>query len=416
MTNLTIVVGAGVIGVASALALQQSGHQVVLVDKVEPCNGASFGNAGAVINGSCLPTATPGIIFNVINMIGKKHAPLSIKLSYFYKILPWLLRFVLQSRISNFNQNAINLNALSKSAVDSWKLLTNKTELSCLFNETGWLRVYESEKTLATTIMLSTLLNKMGTQYEILDSEGLRDLEPNLAHSYRYGFYQKNGLNITNPHKLIDKMVKLLIAKGGEYRQFEVKEVLLENDKVLVKGGASCIKANKVVIAAGAWSRHLAKQLGDDVPLDTERGYHLMLPHSSVGLLNRPVMNGEHSFVLSPMEMGLRMTGQVEFAGLKAKPNYNRIRNLLPLAKQMLPKLESKEESVWMGFRPSLPDSLPVIGFSSHSKDVLYAFGHQHLGMTLAAVTGFLVRDMLNDETTEIDVTPYRATRFNQWW
>ncbi|PCI65913.1 MAG: FAD-dependent oxidoreductase [Gammaproteobacteria bacterium] len=415
MSTNIIVIGAGVVGVCSALALQESGHQVTLVDKVEPCNGASFGNAGAVINGSCLPTSAPGIIFDVINMIGQKHSPLSIRLSYFHKIFPWLLRFALQSRSSSFNQNAVHLNALSKNAVASWKLLTDKTPLSYLFNEAGWLRVYESEKTFSTTAMLSTLLDKMGTEYEILDSDGIRDLEPNLAHSYRYGFYQKNGLNITNPKKLIEAMVNLLIQRGGQYRRFEVNEIQLDNNKISLRGFDGCINADKVVIAAGAWSRHLSKQLGDDIPLDTERGYHLMLPESSIGLLNRPVMNGEHSFVLSPMEMGLRMTAQVEFAGLKLKPNYNRIRKLLPLAKQMLPKLESKEESVWMGFRPSLPDSLPVIDFSNRSKDVLYAFGHQHLGMTLGAVTGYLVSDMLGNNSSEIDVYPYRATRFNKW-
>jgi len=415
MANKTIVIGAGVIGAASALALQRNGHDVILVDKTEPCSGASFGNAGAIVNGSCVPTATPGILFDVISMIGQKHSPLSIKLSYLHKVFPWLLRFILQGRPSQFYQNALHLHSLSKNAVDCWRLLTDKTTLWSQFRSSGWLKVYESESTFSKTSLSRELFDKMGTKYEILDSESIRDLEPNLAPIYKNGFYQKDCLSIINPQKLVEDMVSLFVAQGGRYKQFAVKEIKLDKNKVTLSGINGNITASKVVIASGAWSRQLAKQLGDNIPLDTERGYHIMLPTSGADLLNRPVVNGEHSFVLSPMETGLRMTSQVELAGLKAEPNYTRIRGLMPLAKQMLPKLEQKEESVWMGFRPSIPDSLPVIGFSSRSKNVLYAFGHQHLGMTLGAVTGLLVADMLSNKTVEIDVFPYRATRFNKW-
>ena len=413
MATKTIIVGAGVIGAASALALQKKGHEVILVDKAEPCNGASFGNAGAIVNGSCVPTATPRILLDVFNMIGQKHSPLSIKLSYLHKIFPWLLRFILQGRPSKFNQNALHLHALSKQAVDSWRLLTDKTTLSSLFRETGWLKVYESESTFSNTALSRELFDQMGTKYELLDVEGIRGLEPNLAPVYKHGFYQKDCLSIINPQKLVEGMVELLVANGGQYQQFDVSEVAL-GEKVYLSGCNGKISADKLVIATGAWSRQLAEQLGDKIPLDTERGYHIMLPSSTAHLLNRPVVNGEHSFVLSPMDTGMRMTSQVELAGLKEKPNYKQIRRLLPLAKLMLPKLEVREQSAWMGFRPSLPDSLPVIGFSSRSKNVIYAFGHQHLGMTLAAVTGFLVSDLLSGLESRIDVNPYRATRFNK--
>ncbi len=414
MANKTIVIGAGVIGAASALALQRNGHNVILVDKVEPCSGASFGNAGAIVNGSCVPTATPNILFDVISMFGQKHSPLSIKLSYLHKAFPWLLRFILQGRSSKFNQNAAHLYALSKHAVSSWRLLTDKMALSSLFRESGWLKVYESENTFSKTSLSRELFDKMGTKYELLDADGIRELEPNLSPIYKHGFYQKDCLSVINPQRLVDGMVKQLVAHGGQYHQFGVEEIKLEGNKVSLKGINGSISVNKVVIATGAWSHHLAKQLGDNIPLDTERGYHMMLPSSSANLLNRPVVNGESSFVLSPMEAGLRMTSQVELAGLKAEPNYNRMRCLLPLAKTMLPKLELREESVWMGFRPSLPDSLPVIGYSSRSNSVLYAFGHQHLGMTLGAVTGLLVSDMLSGSVPRVDIEPYRATRFNR--
>ncbi|PHS20539.1 MAG: FAD-dependent oxidoreductase [Kangiella sp.] len=415
MSSKIIVIGAGVVGAASALALQKSGHDVILVDRSEPCSGASFGNAGAIVNGSCLPTATPDILSDVASMITQKHSPLFIKPSYLHRIFPWLVRFVLQGRTTKFNQNAFDLHALSKNAVDSWQLLTDKNELSKLFKDTGWLKVYESENTFNKTARSREMFDKMGTKYELLDSDAIRDLEPNLAPIYKHGFYQKDCLSVTNPQKLVEGMVKLLVTQGGQYQKFDVAEIKTNGDKVYLNGINGSINADKVVVASGAWSRNLAKQMGDNIPLDTERGYHIMLPSLGADLLNRPVVNAEYSFVLSPMETGLRMTSQVELAGLNAKPNYDRIRRLLPLAKSMLPELELREESVWMGFRPSLPDSLPVIGFSSRSNKVFYAFGHQHLGMTLAAVTGFMVADMLNGKTSEIDACPYRPTRFNRW-
>ena len=414
MTNKTIIIGAGVVGAASALALQKNGHEVVLVDKVEPCNGASFGNAGAIVNGHCVPTATPGIFFDAMSMARSQYSPLSIKPSYLPKLLPWLLRFMLQSRPSAVNRNAFHLQALSKHAVDSWRMLTGKTNLSSLFRETGWLKVYESKKTFSRTALSRGLFDKTGTKYDVLNAEDIRDLEPNLAPCYQHGFYQKDCLSVTNPQRLVQGMVELLVANGGEYQKFEVNEISV-GEKITLRGIEGKITADKVVIATGAWSRQLAEQLGDKIPLDTERGYHVMLPSTSAGLLKRPVLNGEYSFVLAPMQTGLRMTAQVELAGLKAEPNYDRIRGLLPLAKMMLPKLELREESVWMGFRPSLPDSLPVIGFSSRSKNIVYAFGHQHLGMTLGAVTGFMVGDLLSSRECKIDVDPYRATRFNKF-
>jgi D-amino-acid dehydrogenase len=167
-----------------------------------------------------------------------------------------------------------------------------------------------------------------------------------------------------------------------------------------------------VVLAVGSWSRNLASQLGDNVPLEAERGYHLILPESTQTLLSRPVLNGEKSFVLSPMETGLRMTALSELGGLEIPANYGNIRKLLPHAKRMLPAMDTQEESVWMGFRPSLPDSLPVLGFSGKSKNIIYAFGHQHLGITLAAISARIVADLFANREPSVPIAPYRPNRF----
>ncbi|MCP3673331.1 MAG: FAD-binding oxidoreductase [Gammaproteobacteria bacterium] len=412
MPSKIIIIGAGVVGAASALALQKDGHDVILVDREAPCAGASFGNAGAIVNGSCAPTAMPGIIFDAIRMLSKSNSPLTVHPAYFHRILPWLMRFILQSSSSNVNNNAKHLHGLSQYAVASWHQLTEQTELSSLFKQTGWLKVYETEKSFDGTKKSRQLLDKMKTPYEVLDASQIHDLEPNLAPIYKRGFFQKDSLSITNPDRLVKGMVELFVNRGGSYKQFAVNRINRNSNGIELIGSNETLVTDKVVIAAGAWSRSLAKQLGDNIPLDTERGYHLMLSESTSSLLSRPVVSGDDSFVLTPMETGMRMSAQIEFAGLDIAPDYSKIRKLLPEAKRMLPKIDIKEESVWMGFRPSLPDSLPALGFSPKSNNVLFAFGHQHLGMTLAAITGLTVADLVANRKPPIALSPYRPNRF----
>lgn len=412
VSDRIIIIGAGVIGAATALALQADGHRVTLVDRQEPCAGASFGNAGVIVNGSCVPTAMPGILLSVLRMASRPLSPLSIRATYALKALPWLMRFVWQSRAAAATANAKHLYALTRHGVTSWRQLTNHPALAATLADAGWLKVYESERSFAATAPARELMTRAGIHFEVLRGGEITDLEPNLAPIFNYAYYQRDCLHITNPERLVQGMVDLFTSRGGEYRQFEVDLVQVRSDKVRVEGSTGVLLAERVVIAAGAWSRTLAQQLGDKVPLETERGYHLMLGSSAGELLSQPVLNGELSFVLSPMESGLRMTGQVEFAGLKAAPDYRHVRNLIPVAKRMLPALAGREESVWMGCRPSLPDSLPVLGFSSQSNRVLYAFGHQHLGMSLGAITGQLIADLVAGREPAVDIHPYRANRF----
>jgi len=413
MQKQITIIGAGVIGAATALALQKTNHEVLLLDRERPCAGASFGNAGAIVNGSCVPTAMPGILFDAIKMLSKSHSPLAIRPSYLHKISPWLLRFIWQSRTSTAYKNAESLHALSQHAVHSWRQLTDDTKLSSLLNAKGWLKVYQSANSFNGTLSSRKLMDQMGTKYQCLNSAEIYDLEPQLAPLFSHGVFQEDSLNVSDPQQIVQGLVDLFVSRGGRYQQFDVNYIEQQNGLVQLKGKSGKLVSDTVVIASGAWSRSLAKQLGDDIPLDTERGYHVMLPESTNSLLSRPVVNGDNSFVLSPMNKGIRMTSQIEFAGLNARPNYENIRKLLPIAQQMLPNLDTREESVWLGHRPSLPDSLPVIGFSSKSKNVVYAFGHQHLGMTLAAITGDIVTDLINNNQPKVPIFPYRANRFS---
>jgi D-amino-acid dehydrogenase len=407
-----VVIGAGVVGASTALALQTDGHQVTLIDQEGPCAGASFGNAGGVVNDFCVPTAVPGIVFDVLRMIGRPLTPFTIRLRHLPAALPWMLRFLNESRRSRVHRNAQNLHALTRAAAQSWRTLTSGTELAALLQPAGWLKVYESDASFARAAFARSLMDELGAPYEVLDAADIQALEPDLAPIFARAIFQPDSLSVTDPGKMTGSMVELFLRRGGNFRVFTAKRLEIRADDIVVHENADSLAADKIVIAAGAWSRPLAAQVGDRVPLDTERGYHLMLPATNSTMLGRPVMSGDHSFVLAPMRDGLRLTSQVEFAGLVAAPDYARVRSLVPVVARMLPGIDTAEQSVWMGFRPSLPDSLPVLGFATRCDRVLYAFGHQHLGMTLGPRTARITADLVAGRNPRIDLHPYRAARF----
>ena len=407
-----VVIGAGVVGAATALALRRDGHDVLLLDREGPAAGASAGNAGAIVSESCAPTAMPGVWKEALRNIGDPLSPLTIRAAYLPRALPWLLQFLAASRPSRVDAIATALHALSKHAVSAWRELTSGSQLERFLHDGGWLKVYETERGFDRTAGARELMESLGVRHEILSTDDLRDLEPALAPIFVRGIFQRDSLRCDDPAGLVRATVERAVADGAAFRVAAVSRIEPQGEHVRVHCSGETLDARRVVVAAGAWSRALAAQAGHRVPLDTERGYHAMLPEGTESLLSRPVMNGERSFVLTPMAGGLRMTSQVEFAGLDAPPNYARVRHLLPEAKRMLPDLDARETSVWMGCRPSLPDSLPVIGPAERAPNVLFAFGHQHLGLTLAAVTAQAIAALAAGREPPVDLAPYRAGRF----
>ena len=402
------VVGAGIIGICCAIALQRDGHKVVLIDKTGPGAGASFGNAGAIVNGSCVPTATPGIIGSALKML-KPGGPLSISPTYLPQLLPWLIRFTWQSREQNYQRNALHLVALTKHATNSWQTLLKNTESADMFKAVGWLRLFETSQAFNANASSRQLMTEHGTPYQTLNSDEIYDLEPNLARIFQHGFYQQDCHFISNPERMLQSLTEHFVANGGEFKVAEVTNIKVKEQQAIIETTDEVIYPGTLVVTAGAWSTKITKGINYSAPLETERGYHLMLPVTKA--ISRPIVHAEQGFVLSPMETGLRVTSQVELAAVDAPAKYRKIRALLPKVKRMLPEAEMTEQSCWMGCRPSLPDSLPIISQSAH-KNIFYAFGHQHLGMTLGSMTGELIADLVAGRKSKIDLSPYRADRF----
>ncbi|MEP4193102.1 MAG: FAD-binding oxidoreductase, partial [Sneathiella sp.] len=269
-----------------------------------------------------------------------------------------------------------------------------------------------SDEGFGNTATARDLMDRHKTDYEILKPDDLFDLEPNLSRHFKHGLFQRRARFLINPQKMVQGIAEAFKQEGGKIVISDVQSLTEESSGITAVGSADTVKADKLVLCTGAWSKNLAGQFGAKIPLDTERGYHMMFGLPTKNSLNRPVVYGEKSFVLSPMATGIRMTSQVEFAGLKKEPDFRRIRKLVPHAQKMLPALRPEEKDVWLGYRPSLPDSLPVIGPAPQSQNVFFAFGHHHDGMGLGPTTANIIRDLMTGKEPHIPLWPYRATRF----
>jgi D-amino-acid dehydrogenase len=395
---------------SAALYLQRDGHEVTVIDPRAPGTGTSFGNAGGAVYTSCAPLALPGILKRVPGMMLDPLGPMVLRWRYLPRIAPWLIELLRASRPERVEAISIALAALNRGAPAAWRDLARQSGAEDLLRPVGWLKVYETDAGLAATAPDRGLMARRGRKFELLNADELRQLEPGLAPIFRHGFFQPESDFVANPGRAIERFAADFASRGGRVLRDEVTGFALQAAPRRVETLSGGVETEAIVLAAGAWSRGLARQLGARARLDTERGYHIMLSGEGVRL-GRPTVHGEQGFVLSPMETGIRIASQVEFAGLEAPADFRRIRGLLPRAKRMLPGLDTTERSAWLGFRPSLPDSLPVIGPSPRHRDVYLAFGHGHLGLTQGPVTGRIVADLAADRDPGLDLAPYRPGR-----
>jgi D-amino-acid dehydrogenase len=412
------VIGAGIVGMSAASYLQRDGHEVFVVDPNEPGEGASFGNAGCINPSSVVPMSLPGVIKNVPKWLRDPLGPLSVRWSYLPFITPWLIRYVRAGRRDRVDQQARALSALLGPAMPNLGRLVKAAGAEDLLHRVGHLVAYKSAETRAKDETVWNLRRDNGVQFEELNADELRQLEPELSRDYTQGVLISGNGHLGNPGGLVKKLAEAFARNGGRMvREPATGFEFIDGQLASVRTATGTHQADRAVVAAGIWSKPLAAGLGDRLPLETERGYHIMI-RDPEAMPRTPTMSGEGKFVATPMDMGLRVAGTVELAGLKAAPNWERANILLRQVQEMYPKLaRSYPEarlSRWMGHRPSFPDSLPVIDRSGRCGDVFYAFGHGHTGMTGGATTGKIVADLIAGRPPDIDIAPFSRSRFDQ--
>ena len=410
------VIGAGMVGVCAALWLQRDGHRVFLVDPANPGEGASFGNAGCFNGSSVTPTAMPGVVKQVPRWLMDPVGPLALRWSYLPSILPYLVRFVRSATPEKVRAQARAMRPLVGPTVPLVRELAKMAGAEELVHQRGHLYVYRSAESLAKDAFAWALRRENGVEIDEFDADELRQLEPVLSRDYVRGLLVRENGHTSNPLGLVTRLFELFRRQGGEIVAARALGFRLDGRQLTaISTDQGDVAADAAVVSAGAYSKPLATVLGDKVPLETERGYHLMIRDPEV-MPRIPTADADGKFVATPMAEGLRFAGTVELAGLAAPPDWRRSQILLAQGRRMLPGLAAQhaEEriSVWMGHRPAMPDSLPVIGPSQSSPDVIYAFGHGHVGMTAAPMTGKIVADLLAGRPAPIDIAPFAAARF----
>ena len=407
----SIVIGAGIVGLCTALYLQESGRAVTLIDRLPPGEGTSSGNAGIISTGSVHPEAMPGIWKEIPHMLLQRLAPISVRPAYMPRVLPWFIRFLASSSEARADASSAAIHALASRALEYLQPLVNKAGAQDLLRRSGVIYVHETPAQFAKAKLDCAYYERRGVEYELLDSAALAQQEPALRPGLAGGVLVPSAAQTLSPLALSKQLFALFVAQGGKYLQEEVTGFVTEGQHLRAVRTTEQLPCREVFVTAGAYSGTLSRQLGSAVPLDTERGYHLHCPTPGIELA-RPLLFGGRAFAATSMQDGLRLAGTVEFAGLKAPASQRRAQVLGEQARVLFPGLNTDHGKPWLGFRPSLPDTIPVISASPHYGNVFFGFGHGHLGLTQGAVTGALLALLAEGREAPLDLAPYRIDRF----
>ena len=410
-----LVIGAGIVGLSTAHHLLKDGARVTLIDRDPQGDKASFGNAGGIAVTEVVPASVPGMLWKVPRWLLDPLGPLAIRAAHAPRLIPWLLRFSEAGRPAQVRHIAQALAALNTRVYVDLLPLLGENGLLDELRQLGALTVYEKPAAFENDAAQWALKRAHGVEVLALSGNEAREIEPALSSSITHGVFTPQWSHVRDPKILVDKLRQSLIGRGLCIRVGEVSGIGtgLDGEAVSVRlGEGQWVQADKVVVAAGAWSGQLARAVGDKVLLESERGYNTTLAAPGV-VLSREIIFAERHFVATPLSCGLRIGGAAEFGGLNAAANFKRSHALARLAAHYLPGLQTEGGTCWAGHRPATPDSLPVIGPSPRNPAVIYAFGHGHLGLTQGATTGRLVSDIALGKPPQIDLEPYAISRFN---
>ena len=406
------VIGAGIQGVCISLCLIKKGFNVTLIDKEDPGNkSASYGNAGHFSPYASVPINRPDILADVPSMLLNSTGPLALKWNYVPKMIPWFFKFIKNCSTKKMMHTAKYMHQILDLALPAYDEIFQDIDMNGLVESKGILYFW-TKKDLKSRELEFKIRNDLGVKQQLLTPHEIHDLEPNIKKVYHGGALYSNARHARNPKKILLKIFDQFIKKGGVFIKQNVNSINFTDDnKPKIKTDLKIYKFDKAVIACGAFSKKLTDQVDEKIPLDTERGYHVHFKGFD-HLLSRPVIFLNKGFGITPMEQGLRVVGTVEFGGLNNPPSKKRILNLVKNAKYLFPELKEYQDE-WLGFRPTLPDFLPIIGPSKNHKNLFYSFGHHHLGWTLGAISGKIISGMIAGENSNLDLSPYNSQRFS---
>jgi len=405
-------VGAGIIGICSAAYLAEAGYSVTVYDRTGVCEETSSGNASAFAFSDVLPLAHKGMMRNLPRWLTDPLGPLAIPPSYLPKLAPWLWRFWRAGSPKHYEASLAAQAGMMKLSEPEWMGLLDRSGTRQMLREDGSLELYESEAEFRASLPGWAARDRFGIPFRHIEGDELGALQPGLSKQFVKATFVPGWKTSIDP-KLLGKAVWAYAERlGARFERRDVRGIEVPGEGVQLRfADGGTVKADRLLVAAGAWSHKLAAQLGDRIPLETERGYNTTLPVGAFDV-KRQLIFGGHGFVITPLSTGLRVGGAVELGGLDLPPNYARSKAMLEKASRFLPGLKTQGGHEWMGYRPSLPDSRPVIGVSRASKNVLYAFGHGHLGKTQAAGTARLIRDLVSGEMPAMDLSSFSPQRF----
>ncbi|MDB2332156.1 FAD-binding oxidoreductase [Amylibacter sp.] len=410
MKQSVIVIGSGITGVSCAEELRRSGAKVTLIDRVKAGDPSqtSFGNAGILAREGIMPIANPSMLKMIPQILLSPSSPVYLKWSYLAKFSPWALQFIMNGTRPKALPIILALNELIYDTVENHIQLSKNTDAARFIEKGDMTLLYRNRKQFSSDKFANQARRNLGIIWEELSRNELLDRDPHISKLYQFGLAYKNHGWITNPAAYVSSLAKHFQKNGGKILIGEVSKI--NGNNVELKGGI-ILKAENIVLATGAWSKNLTSQLGHNIPLQAERGYHLSLKNASHMPPNTYLIT-DKKFGLTPMDGFLRCAGQSEFAPIEMPPNPKAIKNLRKFLFRVYPKLAYETETIWQGTRPTLPDSLPVIGRSSKNPSVIFAFGGQHLGLTMGPKIGKMVRDIIFERQSNINMKPYSSDRF----
>mgnify|MGYP001341451817 FL=1 len=405
------IVGAGIQGVCIGLQLLKKNIPTTIFDTQDPGSMASYGNAGHFSPYAVLQLNRPDVLYDIPKMLFSSYGPLALKWNYVPKMIPWIFGYLKNCNKKSMLHTAKYMHQILNLSLDAYDEIFQEFDISNLVEKKGIIYVWTNQNPKSRELEIK-VRNDLGVKQQLLNTREILDLEPNLNPVFDAGAYYDYAYHAKDPGEIVKKIFELFLKRGGKFIKENVQTVKQSSiNETIIKTANKDYKFEKSVIACGAFSKKLTDQLEEKIPLDTERGYHVHFKGHD-HLLSRPVIFLNRGFGITPMEQGLRVVGTVEFGGLDNPPSKKRIINLVNNAKYLFPELGEHEDE-WLGFRPTLPDFLPVMGPSKKYKNLFYSFGHHHLGWTLGAISGKIIAGMIADEKTNLNLSPYNSLRFS---